>query len=184
MHINVGVEDSPLASPDQKLSVRSQKGFTKPKIARTAPKNFLNTSRVLPVIVLQSPRPPTEVPNARHGKQPKNSRKGCRVGHGKAAEKQPEKQPKHPKNSCFGCFSAVLRVFRLFFRLFFSCFTVTHSAPFSAVFRLFSMLGIWHLCRWPRRLQSLSSKTRGLRQIAQESSPERSARSLSHSFFL
>ena len=32
-------------------------------------------------------------------------------------------------------------------------FTVTHSAPFSALFRLFSMSGIWHLCRWPQRLQ-------------------------------
>ena len=105
-------------------------------------------------LALQSPRPPTEVPNARHWKQPKNSRQGCRVGHGKAAEKQLAKQPKHPKNRCFDCFSAVFRVFRLFFRLFFGCFTVTHSAPFSAVFRLFSMSGIWHLCRWPRRLQN------------------------------
>ena len=41
--------------------------------------------------------------------------KTCRVGHGKTAEKQPEKQPKHPKTAekqskqlffgCFGCFS-------------------------------------------------------------------------------
>ena len=37
-------------------------------------------------------------------KQPKNSRKGCRVGHGETAEKQPEKHPKHPKNSSFDCF--------------------------------------------------------------------------------
>ena len=38
--------------------------------------------------------------------------------------------------------------------LFFGCFTVTRSAPSSAVFRLFSMSGIWHLCRWPQRLQT------------------------------
>ena len=81
-----------------------------------------------------------------------NSRKGCRVGHGKTAEKQPEKHPKNTRKQskqlffvCFGCF----------FRLFFGCLTVTHSAPFSAVFRLFSMSGIWHLCRWPWRLQHL-----------------------------
>ena len=80
-----------------------------------------------------------------------NSRK--KPKNGKAAEKQLEKQPKDPKNSCFDCFSAVFGCFGCFFlRLFFGCFTVTHSAPFSAVFRL---LGIWHFCRWPRRLQSV-----------------------------
>ena len=47
-----------------------------------------------------------------------NSRKGCQVGHGKTAEKQPEKQPKHPKNSCFDCFSGVSAVFPAVFRLF------------------------------------------------------------------
>ena len=52
----------------------------------------------------------------------------------KTAEKQLEEQPKHPKNSQNSCFSGV-------------------SAFLPAVFRLFSMLGIWHLCRWPRRLQ-------------------------------
>ena len=75
-------------------------------------------------------RPSTEVPHARHWKQPENSRKGCRAGHGRTAEKQPEEQPKHLKNnqnSCFfrcfgcssGCSSAVLpwptrHPFRLF----------------------------------------------------------------------
>ena len=80
----------------------------------------------------------------------KNSRKGCRVGYGKTAEKQPEKHPKHTKKTVK---TAVFRVFRVFFRLFFGCFAVTHSAPFSAVFRLFSMSGIWHLYSWPQRLQ-------------------------------
>ena len=61
---------------------------------------------------------------------------------------------------CFGCF----------FRLFFGWLTVTHSAPFSAVFRLFSMSGIWHLCGWPRRLQDKivdpkCFKTRQIRQF-------------------
>ena len=51
--------------------------------------------------------------------------------------------------------TAVFWVFRLFARLFLGCLTGTHSAPFSAVFQLFSMSGIWHLCRWPQRLQEL-----------------------------
>ena len=34
---------------------------------------------------------------------------------------------------------------------------MTHSAPLSAVFRLFSTSGIWHLCRWPQRLQPRES---------------------------
>ena len=63
-------------------------------------------------------------------KTAENSRKGCRAGRGKTAEKQ----PKHPKNSqnslffgCFGCssscFSAGLpRSTRYRFRLFFGCF--------------------------------------------------------------
>ena len=76
------------------------------------------------------------------------------MAHGKAAEKQPKKHPKHPKNTRKAIKTAVFRVFRLFFRLFLGCFTVSHSAPFSAVFRLFSMSGIWHLCRWPWRLQT------------------------------
>ena len=49
----------------------------------------------------------------------KNSRKGCRVGRGKTAEKQPEKHPKHPKNSHFDCFSGVSGVFPAVFRLFY-----------------------------------------------------------------
>ena len=88
-----------------------------------------------------------EIENSR-----KTAEKGAEWVTVKPPKKQPEKQPKRPENSCFDCFSAVFRVFRLFFRLFFGGFTVTHSAPFSAVFRLFSMSGIWHLCRWPRRL--------------------------------
>ena len=71
------------------------------------------------------------------------------MGHGKTAGKQPE----NTRNTRKTVKTAVFRVFRVFFRLFFGCFTVTHSAPFSAVFRLFSMSGIWHLCSWPRRLQ-------------------------------
>ena len=89
-------------------------------------------------------------------KQPKNSRKNSRNNR-KTAE-TPEKQPRSSKTAekqskqlffgCFGCFSGC----------FSGCFTVTHSAPFSAVFRLFSMSGIWHLCRWPRRLQDWRPK--------------------------
>ena len=83
----------------------------------------------------------------------KTAEKGAEWVTVKQAKNSRKKQPKHPKNSCFDCFSAVFRVFRLFF----GCFTVTHSAPFSPVFRLFSMSGIWHLCAWPRRLPRLDS---------------------------
>ena len=84
-------------------------------------------------------------------KQPKGVPR--RVGHGKTAGKTAGKQPeKHPKNSQNNCFSGV--------SLFFGCFTVTHSAPFSAVFRLFSMSGIWHLCSWPQRLQEKCHKSK------------------------
>ena len=72
-------------------------------------------------------------------KQPKNSRKNSRN-----TRKTAEKQSKQLFFGCFGCFSGCFLPYRR-----------THSAPFSAVFRLFSMSGIWHLCRWPRRLQNL-----------------------------
>ena len=84
-----------------------------------------------------------------------NSRKTAEKGAGWVTVNQPknsqEKRPKHPtKKNQSGCFFGW---FDCFFRLFSSCFTVTHPAPFSAVFWLFSMSGIWHLCRWPQRLQ-------------------------------
>ena len=47
------------------------------------------------------------------------SGKGCRVRHNKTAEKQPEEQLKNPENR-----------------------------PTQHPFWLFSMSGIWHLCRW------------------------------------
>ena len=78
-----------------------------------------------------------------------NSRKTAEKG----AEWVTVKQPKNSRNTRKTAVLTVFRVFRLFFWLFLGCFTVTHSAPFSAVFRLFSMLGIWHLCRWPQRAQ-------------------------------
>ena len=43
----------------------------------------------------------------------KTAEKGCRVGHGETARKQ----PKHTKNSRFGCFSGVSAVFPAVFRL-------------------------------------------------------------------
>ena len=95
--------------------------------------------------------PSTEVPNARHWKQPKKAPSGSRSNSRKTAGKTVKTPKKKAVLTFFG-------VFRLFFRMFFGCFTVTHSAPFSAVFRLFSMSGIWHLCRWPQRLQSLRLK--------------------------
>ena len=54
---------------------------------------------------------------------------------------KPEKHPKNSQNSCFRvCVSGVFpAVFRLFDRE-----SGTHSAPLSAVFRLFSMSGIGH----------------------------------------
>ena len=71
-------------------------------------------------------------------KQPKTSRKNSR---------NTRKTPENSQNSCFSGASAVFpAVFRVFYRdplgTLFGCF--------SAVFRL---SGIWHLCRWPQRLQ-------------------------------
>ena len=92
--------------------------------ARPLPGHNVREQSAESTVDLQSLWPPTEVPNARPWKQPGNSRKGC----------------------CFSGVSAVLpAVFRLFYRdplgTLFGCF--------SAV----SMSGIWHLCRWPQRLQ-------------------------------
>ena len=85
--------------------------------------------------VLQSPRPPTEVPNARHWKQPKGVPSGSRYSSRKTAGKTaetPEKQLFWLFLGCFffrvfrlfsGCFSAALpRPTRHPFRLFFGCF--------------------------------------------------------------
>ena len=48
--------------------------------------------------------------------------------------KQPRNSRENTRNTRKTVKTAVFRVFRVFFRLFFGCFTVTHSAPFSAVF--------------------------------------------------
>ena len=80
----------------------------------------------------------------RHWKQGENSRKRCRVGHRKTADKKPEEQPKHPKENCFGCFGCFPAVFWLLFGCFtgtvpslgiiFGCFSAVfifgHLAPF------------------------------------------------------
>ena len=83
-----------------------------------------------------------------------NSRKTAEKGAERVTVKQPKNSRKNSRNTrknCQnGCFSGVSA---LFFRLFFGCLTVTRSAPFSAVFRLFPMSGIWHLCSWPQRSQ-------------------------------
>ena len=62
-----------------------------------------------------------------------NSRKTAEKGAKWVTGKQPEEQPKHPKNSQNSCFSGVSAVLPAVFRL----LTATHSAPFAAVFRLF-----------------------------------------------
>ena len=72
----------------------------------------------------------------------KTAEKGCQVGHGKTAEKQPENSRK----------TAVLTVFRVF-RLSFRLFYCDPLGTLFGCFRLFSMSGIWRLCRWPQRLQ-------------------------------
>ena len=82
-----------------------------------------------------------------------NSRKTAEKGAEWVTVKQPKNSRKNTRNTRKTAVLTVFRVFRVFFRLFFGCFTVTHSAPFSAVFRLFSMSGIWHLCSWPQRFQ-------------------------------
>ena len=75
--------------------------------------------KILALLVLQFLRPSTGV----------TSRKRCRAGHGKTAEKQ----PKHPNNSCLNCFGSF---FPAVFWLFYRTFPRTHSAPFSAVFNV------------------------------------------------
>ena len=65
-------------------------------------------------------------------KQPKNSRKGCRVGHGKTAEKQPRKTAeKQSKQLFFGVSAVFPAVFRLFYRdplgALFSCFSAVFN---------------------------------------------------------
>ena len=56
----------------------------------------------------------------------------------KGAEWVPVKQPKNSRKTSRNTRRRVkTTVFRLFFRLFFGCLTGTHSAPVSAVFRLF-----------------------------------------------
>ena len=81
-----------------------------------------------------------------------NSRKTAEKGAEWVTAKQPKNSRKNTRNTRKTAVLTVFRVFRVFFRLFFGCFAMTHSAPFSAVFRLFSMSGIWHLCSWPQSL--------------------------------
>ena len=85
-----------------------------------------------------------------------NSRKTAEKGAEWVTVKQPKNSRENSRNTRKTAVLTVFRVFRPFSRLVFGCFTVTHSAPFSAVFRLFSMSGIWHLCSWPQRSQYLS----------------------------
>ena len=87
-----------------------------------------------------------------------NSRKTAERGAEWVTVKQPKNSRENSRNTRKKAVLTVFRVFRLFSRLFFGCFTVTHSAPLSAVFRLFSMSGIWHLCSWPQRSQGESQK--------------------------
>ena len=83
-----------------------------------------------------------------------NSRKTAEKGAEWVSVEQPKNSRKNSRNTRKTADFTVFRVFRLFFRLCFGCFTESHSAPFSAVFRLFSMSDIWHLCSWPQRLQT------------------------------
>ena len=80
-------------------------------------------------------------------------RKTAEKGAERVRVKQPKNSRKNSRNTRKTIKTAVFRVFRLVFRLFFGCLARTLSAPLSAVFRLFSMSGIWQLCRWPQRSQ-------------------------------
>ena len=70
----------------------------------------------------------------------------------KTAEKQPTGVPsgswQTPKKSQNSCFSGVPAFFRLFYR-------EPLGTPFGC-FSAVSMSCIWHLCRWPQRLQALA----------------------------
>ena len=75
----------------------------------------------------------------------KTAEKGAEWVTVKQPKKQLEKQPKHPKNSCFDCFSVVSAVFPAVFRLFYRDPLGTLFGCFSAVFN------VGH--RWRQRLQ-------------------------------
>ena len=77
-------------------------------------------------------------------KQPKRVPSGSRQNSRKTAGKTPGKTPGKQSKPLFS-----------------GCFSVTHSAPFSAVFRLFSMSGIWHLCSWPQRILTPTTYNNG-----------------------
>ena len=88
-----------------------------------------------------------------------NSRKGCRVGHGKQP-KNSRKNSWNTRNSRKAVKTAVFSaVFPAVFRLLY-CDPL--GTLFGHPFRLFSMSGIWHLCRWPRRLQALAVFSMGV----------------------
>ena len=118
-----------------------------------------------------------------------NSRKTAEKGAEWVTVKQPKNSRENSRNTRKTVKTAVFRVFRLFSRLFFGCFTMTHSAPFSAVFRLFSMSGIWHLCSWPQRSQFLRHVMRAIlpvrpkcshRCVSPKETPLKPVQSLKH----
>ena len=125
------------------------------KVAVSRPS--LKTSESLLVTFgLRLARSATEAPNAGPQRQLKRCRKVP-----KTAEKQPDSQP-HSEKQLFW-------MLWVFLRLFLGCFGGTlpgaHSAPFSAVFRLFSRSGVRGLCSWSGRSPPWACNLKGLPQI-------------------
>ena len=112
---------------------------------------------------LQSLWPSTEVPSARHWKQPENSRKRC--------QGLQVKQPKNSRNS------RKTAGFRFFLAVFSAVLPALCSGPtrhrFLAAFLLFSMSGTWHPCRWPQRLQGHGPRVCICAHFPLEENPER-----------
>ena len=94
---------------------------------------------------LQTPRTP-DLGNSR-----KTAEKGAGSAPGKVPEKQPKNSRKNTRSMQNSCFSAVWLPVRLFFGCFPGTLPRAHSAPFSAVFRLFPRSGVRGLCSWPGR---------------------------------
>ena len=84
-----------------------------------------------------------------------NSRKTAEKGAEWPSSKVPGKQQKNSRTGSQTAEKQLFCTLRVFFWLFFGCFAGTlHeglSAPFSAVFRLFSRSGVRSLCSWSGR---------------------------------
>ena len=91
----------------------------------------------------------SRTPDLEHSR--KTAEKGAERPSCKVPAKQPKNSRKNTRSVQNSCFSAVWLPVRLFFGCFPGTLLGGHSAPFSAVFRLFSRSGVRGLCSWSGR---------------------------------